>query len=138
MSRIISVDGTGTERTRLTKSIVVALRELMKQKQVDAYSYDLSAYVVLALRMINLNVEKTVVAWEKRDYWLKADKFRMQWGWVSISSEKIHKALLSGDWAALAIQAAQVGQKLAAVKVSEKHRLGTPWIGAWKRLQEMN
>ncbi len=88
--------------------------------------------------MINLNVEKTVVAWEKRDYWLKADKFRMQWGWVSISSEKIHKALQTGDWASLAVQAAQIGQKLAAVKVSEKHRLGTPWIGAWKRLQEMN
>ncbi len=136
MSRIVSVDGTGTERTRLTKSIVIALRELMKQKQVDAHSYDLTAYVVLALNMVDLNVDKTVIAWEKRDYWLKADKFRMLWSWVRPSSDKIHKALLAGDWAMIAMQSALVGQKLASLKVSENHRLGKPWEGAWKKLQD--
>lgn len=138
MSRIISVDGTGTERTRLTKSIVVALRELMKQKQVDAHSYDLAAYVALALKMIDLNVEKTVTAWEKRDYWLKADKFRMQWAWVRGASEKIQAGLQADDWASIAMQAATIGQKLTSLKVSENHRLGTPWIGAWKRLKDLN
>jgi hypothetical protein len=122
----------------LTKSIVVALRELMKQKQVDAHSYDLTAYVALALKMIDLNIEKTVGAWEKRDYWIKADRFRMQWSWVRPASEKIQSALVSGDWAAIAMQAAVVGQKLSTLKVSDNHRLGTPWVGAWKKLQELN
>jgi hypothetical protein len=36
------------------------------------------------------------------------------------------------------MQAAVVGQKLSSLKVSDNHRLGTPWIGAWKKLQELN
>lgn len=136
MSRIIAVEGTGTERNRLIKSIVVALRELMKQKQVDAHSYDLAAYLVLALRTVSNNIEKTVSAWEKKDYWIKADRFRMQWVWVNSSAEKIEKALFSEDWAAIAIQAVIIAQKLNSTKVSENHRLGEPWIGAWNQLKK--
>lgn len=133
MSRIISVEGTGTERTRLCKSIVVALRELMKQKGPDAHSYDLVAYISLALLQIDANVEKTVVAWEKKDYWLKADKFRMQWMWAKGTGEKMGSALEKNDWAAIAMLAATTGQKLNTIKVSENHRLGSPWVGAWEK-----
>lgn len=136
MSRIIAVEGTGTERNRLVKSIVIALRELMKQKQVDAHSYDLAGFIVLALRTISKNIEKTVSAWEKKDYWIKADRFRMQWDWVNSSAEKIEKALFSEDWATVAIQAAFVAQKLNSTKVSENHRLGQPWVGAWNQLKK--
>ena len=136
LSRVISIDGTGTERNRLCKSIVVAIRELMLQKEPDAHSYDLVAYIVLALKSIHSNVEKTVIAWEKRDYWLKADKFRLQWGWTAKSSELLHGALLKKDWAAIAIQSIAVGQKLSNIKVSDNHRLGTPWVGAWDKLQK--
>ena len=136
MSRIIVVEGTGTERTRLCKSIVVALRELMKQKEPDAHSYDLVAYIALALIQIDANVEKTVVAWEKKDYWLKADKFRMQWSWAKGNGEKMVSALETGDWGTIAMLAAITGQKLNTIKVSEKHRLGTPWVGAWEKMKD--
>lgn len=137
MSRIINTEGTATERTRLTKSIVVALRELMKQKQPDAHSYDLVAYITLALLQIDANIEKTVIAWEKKDYWLKADKFRMQWSWAKGAGNKLGAALESNDWGAIAMQAATIGQKLAATQVSDNHRLGTPWVGAWAKYKEM-
>jgi hypothetical protein len=137
LSRIITVEGTGTERTRLCKSIVVALRELMKQKEPDAHSYDLVAYIGLALLQIDANIEKTVIAWEKKDYWLKADKFRMQWNWAKPTGEKICNALEAGDWATIAMQAATTGQKLNTIKVSENHRLGAPWVGAWTKYQGM-
>ncbi len=136
MSRIISVEGTGTERNRLVKSIVVALRELMKQKQVDAHSYDLAGYIVLALRTISKNIEKTVSAWEKKDYWIKADRFRMQWVWVNTAADKMENALFSDDWSAIAMQSVFIAQKLISTKVSENHRLGAPWIGAWEQLKK--
>jgi len=136
LSRVISIDGTGTERNRLCKSIVVAIRELMSQKEPDAHSYDLVAYIILALESINANVEKTVVAWEKRDYWLKADKFRLQWGWTIKCSGLLHDALLKNDWATIALQSIAVGQKLSTIKVSDNHRLGSPWVGAWNKLQK--
>lgn len=136
MSRVISVDGTGTERNRLSKSIVLSLRELMKQNKPDAHSYDLAAYIVLALEQIDANIDKTVGAWEKRDYWVKADRFRMQWGWVRGVSTHIKSALIEGDWAGIAQQAVIIGQKLSAIEVSDKHRLGTPWVGAWNKLRK--
>ena len=137
LSRVISLDSTGTERNRLCKSIVIAIRELMQQKEPDAHSLDLVAYIVLALGQITANIEKTVVAWEKRDYWLKADKFRQQWGWTMKSGDALKKALLEKDWPAIAMQSITIGQKLSNIKVSDNHRLGTPWIGAWNKLQKM-
>lgn len=136
MPRIITVDGTATERTRLTKSIVAALRELMKQKAPDAHSYDLVAYISLALAQIHTNVEKTVTAWEKKDYWLKADKFRMQWNWTEKASKDLYQALCEDDWGAIAVTSAAVAQKLSSVQVSEKNRLGTPWTGAWEKIKK--
>ncbi len=136
MSRIIAVEGTGTERTRLCKSIVVALRELMKQKEPDAHSYDLVSYIAMALIQIDANVEKTVIAWEKKDYWVKADRFRMQWAWAKGTGEKMGEALERDDWAVIAMKSAMIGQKLSTIKVSENHRLGSPWVGAWKKYQE--
>jgi hypothetical protein len=108
----------------------------MKQKQVDAHSYDLAAYLVLAMRTVSNNIEKTVSAWEKKDYWIKADRFRMQWVWVNSSADKIEKALFCEDWAAIAMQAVIIAQKLNTTKVSENHRLGEPWIGAWNQLKK--
>ena len=60
----------------------------MKQKEPDAHSYDLVAFIALALLEIDANIEKTVAPWEKRDYWVKADRFRMQWGWARGAGRK--------------------------------------------------
>jgi hypothetical protein len=44
-------------------------------------------------------------------------------------------ALLKDDWATVAMTSAKVAQKLGKVTVPERHRLGTPWVGAWKKLK---
>jgi hypothetical protein len=31
---------------------------------------------------------------------------------------------------------AQIGQKLQKIKVSERHRMGKPWVGAWNKLEK--
>jgi hypothetical protein len=41
---------------------------------------------------------------------------------------------LSDDWATVATLSAQIAQKLAKVQVSENHRLGKPWVGAFNEL----
>jgi hypothetical protein len=126
----------GTERKRLTKSIVVAIRELMKQRSPDSNTRDYAAYIVMALQAVDETVERTVTPWEKRDYWVKADKFRMEWNWVKTQGSNLKQALIAEDWGEVAFQAAQVGSKLSDVKVSDKHRLGSPWEGAWKKFQQ--
>lgn len=136
LSRVINPDGAGKLRTQLVRSVVLALRELMRQSEPDATSRDLAAYLVLALHEIYGTVESSVAAWEKKDYWLKADRFRMEWDWTARYSDTLRKALSNDDWAVVAGTAAQIAQKLISVDVPVRHKLGTPWHGAWDRLKQ--
>lgn len=135
MSRVINTEGVGKDRNRLVKGIVLATRELMKQTKPDAYSYDLVAYITLALAEISANIDASVAAWEKRGYWVKADRFRMEWAWSAKASADLKKALLEGEWGAIALIIANTAQKFSNVKVSDKNRLGNPWVGAWDKMQ---
>lgn len=135
MSRVINPDSAGKERTRLTKAIVIAIRELTKQSEPNAETRDLAAFIALSLQTIAEGIDVSVAAWEKRDYWIKADRFRMEWAWASLMGEKVKKALLDEDWGNVAMLSAQIAQKLQKVKVSDHHRMGTPWVGAYKHLE---
>lgn len=134
MSRVIHTDSVGKQRTQLTKTIVLAVRELARQKDAGTEARDLAAFISLALKTIAEGIDSSVAAWEKRDYWVKADKFRMEWAWAAPAAEKLKKAVLSDDWATVAMTSAQVAQKFSKTQVSENHRLGKPWAGAYKQL----
>ena len=136
MGRVIKLEETGKQRTLLVRSVVLALRELAHQKEINDLSKDLSAYIVLSLKAINDTIDSSVEAWEKRGYWLKADKFRLEWSWAEKWGQTMHHALLKDDWQVVATSVAQVAQKLKDVDVPKRHRIGTPWIGAWNQLMK--
>lgn len=135
LSRVINTQSVGQERTRLTKSIVVAIRELVKQSKPDSTSKDLAAFIVLALVAVDETVERTVTPWEKRDYWVKADRFRRDWDWAKTLGEQLRQAVKAEEWGEIAMLSAQIGAKLTKIQVSPRHRLGTPWVGAWKEFE---
>lgn len=134
MSRIINPESAGKERTQLTKGIVLAIRELAKQNDPGPDSRDMAAFIALALATIAEGIDISVAAWEKRGYWVKADKFRMEWLWTTQYAEKMRAAVLADDWATVALVMTQTAQKLAKVNVPAGHRLGRPWVGAYKEL----
>ncbi len=136
MGRLINPETAGKERTQLTRAVVLALRELMNQTQPDAATRDLAAFMALALMTIGETVESSVAAWEKRDYWVKADRFRMEWAWAPRLGLAMKKAVLTEDWMTVAQTAAQVTQKVNGVQVPQRHRLGTPWVGAYEKLKD--
>ncbi len=136
MGRLINTEGAGKLRTQLTRSVVLALRELMRQTQPDDHSRDLAAYISIALGEIYQTAEESVAAWEKKGYWVKADRFRMDWEWADRLAVTMRKALVQEDWATVAMTAAQIAQKLMSVDVPQRHKLGEPWQGAWKQLQK--
>ena len=135
MGRIINPESAGKDRTRLTKATLLAIRELMRQATPDAQTRDLAAFIVLALKEISETIDPTVDAWEKRGYWVKADRFRMDWDWCNSLGEKMRLATLTEDWSSVAQLAVLVAMKLGKVKLAQNHRLGTPWSGAWDRLR---
>ena len=131
MSRIINSESAGKERTRLTKAVVLAVRELARQREPGAEARDLAAFIAIALSMVAETIDVSVAAWEKRGYWVKADRFRMDWAWAGQAAEKMKTAILAENWAGVAQAAALAGQKLNKITVPPGHRLGTPWVGAW-------
>lgn len=137
MSRVINPESAGKDRTRLTKAIVLAIRELAKQKDVNGEAKDLAAFIALALKTISEGIDVSVAAWEKRDYWVKADRFRMDWMWTGQYAEKIRVAIFTDDWATIAMTIPQIAQKLSKIEVSPNHRLGRPWVGAFEQLTSM-
>ncbi len=134
MSPVINPESAGKERAQLTKAIVIAVREMAKQKEVTNEAKDLAAFIVLALKTISAGIDISVAAWEKRGYWVKADRFRMDWLWTGQYADKMKTAVLTEDWGSVAMLSAQIAQKFGKIVVSENHRLGKPWVGAYKRL----
>ena len=137
MSRVINPESIGKERTQLIRAVVLALRELMHQTDTDDRTRDLAAFIAIALDLIHQTIDVSVGAWEKRGYWIKADRFRMDWAWTEKFSQELRKAVLVDDWARVALAAGQIAEKLKDVKVPQRNRIGTPWEGALERLKQL-
>ena len=135
MSRVINPDSAGKQRTKLSKSVVLALRQLARQSDTGGETRDLAAFIVVALEAISQGIDDSVAAWEKRGYWVKADKFRMDWAWAGPIAEKLRRAVSADDWGTVAVLSAQVAQRLNKIQVADNHRLGEPWTGAYERMR---
>jgi hypothetical protein len=137
LGRVINPDSIGKERTQLIRAIVLALRELMQQTTTDERTRDLAAFIAIALDTIHQTIDVSVSAWEKRGYWIKADRFRMEWNWTEKYSKELKDAVLVDDWARVAMVAGQIAERLKDVKVPQRNRIGAPWEGAWERLKQI-
>jgi len=135
LSRVINPESAGKDRTRFSKAIVLAIRELAKQSEPTPMAHDLAAFIALALSAISEGIDVSVAAWEKRGYWVKADRFRMDWDWTGKTAIRMKTAVLADDWGAIAMMLPQIAGKLGKIQVSDNHRLGRPWEGAYKNLK---
>jgi hypothetical protein len=108
----------------------------MKREALDYESKDLISFIGLSLLRMHDTVEETVRPWEKRDYWLKADRFRMDWRWTKEIGDQVVDYALNDNWDEITSYLAQISQHLSKVNVSPRHRMGTPWKGAYKELQK--
>ncbi len=134
MSRIVNSESAGKDRIRLTKVVVISVRELLRQQEVSDLSRDLIACVLRSLDAIYETIDASVAAWEDRGYWVKADRFRQEWQWTKIIADKMRPLVYEENYGELIPLMVQVMQALQSVKVSENHRLGTPWTGQWQLL----
>lgn len=134
MSRVINPETAGKQRNRLVKGLVISIRALMSQPDVDDSSLDVAAFMVLSLDSIANTIEATVVPWEKRDYWVKADRFRMEWAWAEVLGADMRRGVLEEDWELIAATCVRIAEKIKNVKVSDRHRMGQPWVGAYEIL----
>ncbi|MEP7293422.1 MAG: hypothetical protein ABI835_16680, partial [Chloroflexota bacterium] len=76
---VINTDSTGKHRNQAMRTGAELLRHLSQKPQIDDEVKDLVSAMIYALREIDEGIDSSAAAWEKRDYWMKADELRVRW-----------------------------------------------------------
>jgi hypothetical protein len=135
MSRITHIDGTPTQqRNAIRRSIAEILRRMMEKKAVDDETKDMLAFIVVGLRGMNDSIDSSATAWEKRDYYIKADQLRREWLWLPDTADRLEAILRSNDWATAPIELAGLAARFSDIKVATFTKSPVLWQGAYKKL----
>ena len=134
MSRVINTNGPGPRRNQAKRTIAEALRHLREKPKLDAETKDLAAIIAFSLREISETVEESATAWDDRDYYLKADRFRRDWMWAGQSNRELTTILRDGHWDALPPALAKLLPHVADVTITKFTRSADVWAGAYVRL----
>ncbi|RLC66899.1 MAG: hypothetical protein DRI48_03675 [Chloroflexi bacterium] len=134
MSRVISTNSPGKIRNQHRRTIAEALRRLSQKPKLDDEARDLAALIVFCLHGIAETLEQTIQAWEKRDYWMKAERFREQWHWLDPLTDELSAVVYQEQWDQLPPVLAQLMPHFADVKVRQMTRKPKLWQGAYERL----
>lgn len=130
MARVFRPESGSSKRNRMLRQIATALRYAADGSPTQEEAWDLLAFVVLCLREIDATVEQAAEAWERRDYWVKADRYRHTWSWVRTSDRDLEDALAASDMEAAMSVALDVAQAMDGAK-PYKATNKRPWRGAF-------
>ncbi|MEL7236893.1 MAG: hypothetical protein AAGK74_20485, partial [Chloroflexota bacterium] len=119
MGRVIHTASTGKTRNQLRRTIAELLRHLSTKQGVDDEAKDMVAAIVFCLREIAAGIDSSAAAWEKRDYWIKADNFRMEWAWVGNTADNLTAMVHSGEWEEMPQMMIQLFPRFADINIAK-------------------
>jgi hypothetical protein len=134
MSRVINPNAPGKSRNFHMRTLAEMLRRLARKGEVDAETKDMLAAAVLILREIDAGVNTSAEAWERRDYWLKADRFRRDWEWAPKVADQLEAMLREEDWDQLPAIMMELHRHLADIQIKKMTRKPELWEGAYDHL----
>ena len=117
MGRIIHTTNPTRQRRSVLKKMASAIQNFSKSPQSDESVSEFTATLIASLQEIRDSVDRTAAAWEKRDYWLKADAFRRQWSWVEKRHTGLKNLMPSGSPADLRRQIQDLGEELENLRL---------------------
>ncbi len=100
-SRIIATERPGKIRNQYRRTIAEALRRFSQKPHIDDEAKDLAALIVFCLHGMADTVDQTIAAWEKRDYWMKAERFNEEWRWLEPVADELSAVIYKGQWGQL-------------------------------------
>mgnify|MGYP001032363068 CR=1 FL=1 len=134
MSRLINPNSPGKRRNQLRRTIAEILRHLMLKRELDEEARDMAAALVFCLRGIADTIEVSTVAWEKRNYYLKADRFRRKWEWATPAAERLEDLIVHGHWERLPRELAALAPYFADIRISKMTRAPSTWKASYRLL----
>lgn len=134
MTRVINTESPGKVRHRYRRTIAEMLRRLSQKERLDDEAKDQAALIVLCLHGIADTVDQVVRAWEKRDYWMKAERFHRQWEWLDPMADQLAATICEERWGRLPETLAQLMPHFSDITVKRLTRDPEVWRGARERL----
>jgi hypothetical protein len=134
MSRVIKVDNPGKIRNQLMRTAAELIRRLSQKSTLDDEARDMAATLVYCFRQIDEGIDESAYAWEKRDYWVKAERFRARWGWARRAAEEMETIIREDDWDRLPVTLVDLLPAFSDFKVARFTRDSKLWRGAYRRL----
>ena len=135
MGRVINLSNPAQRRNQSRRTIAEILRHLMLKRELDEEAKDMAATLVFALRSIAETIEGSTEAWEKRNYYLKADRFRRQWDWVPLFANRLQKLVVSDRWEQLPRELAMLAPYFQDVKITKLTRSPETWQASYRLLK---
>ncbi len=136
MSRVINTSSPGSRRNHFRRTIAEILRRLMLKSALDEETKDMAATVVVALRGIAETIEESTYAWERRNYFLKADRFRRRWAWVPGTADRLQDLVAHDHWDRLPQELALLVPYFRDIRVLKFMRSPSTWTGNYRLLQQ--
>ncbi|MBL8132115.1 MAG: hypothetical protein JNL42_09685 [Anaerolineae bacterium] len=131
---MINTDSTGKQRNQLLRTIAEVLRRLSQKQEIDDDAKDMAAHLVLCLRDIDSGIDSSAAAWEKRDYWMKADELRTRWAWAGALAAQIQQLVLDERWNDLPAMMVKLMPRVSDIDVNKLTRKESTWRGSYSRL----
>lgn len=134
MGRVINTDSTGKNRNQALRTGAEILRRLTQKPEIDSEVKDLVAALIYVLREIDEGIDSSAAAWEKRDYWMKADELRVKWEWTARYADQLAALVHEDRWGDLPALMVKLFPYFADIKVTKMTRKEDAWQGAYRRL----
>lgn len=134
MGRVINTDSTGKQRNQALRSVAELLRRLSQKTEFDDEAKDMVATLVFCFREIEDGIDSSAAAWEKRDYWMKADELRTRCDWVSRMKDQLQTIAFNENWDQLPPIFVKLLPYVSDIKITKMTRKEDLWMGNYARL----
>jgi len=134
MGRVINTDSTGKRRNQNMRTAAEILRRLSQKTAVDDDVKDMVAMLVYCFREIDEGIDQSAAAWEKRDYWMKADEFRLRWGWAGGAADELQAVIYQDAWHRLPEIIVKLLPRFSDITITKFTRKESLWKGVYERL----
>lgn len=136
MGRVVNVNNPAKQRNQLMRTAAELLRHLSQKQKLDDEAMDMAALLVYCLREIDDGIEASAQAWEKRDYWIKAEQLRQRWVWTGNASARLENLIRSEAWERLPAVLVELFPHFSDIKITKFTRNASEWQGAYERLRD--
>jgi hypothetical protein len=136
MGRVINPDTAGKRRNQLMRMSAEILRLMGQKGTIDDESKDMLATLVFNFREMDEGIEQSAQAWEKRDYWNKAEDLRRRWHWVGYMAGQLSSVVLEDKWDTLPQIMVKLLPHFADIKITKVRVKQTEWFGGYNRLMQ--